>query len=271
MNGIDKKIAIIGGGNLGQSIVDGLLKSGKILSKNITVTRRKSHLIARYKKDKIQVHSDNKKAVNESEIIFICVKPSETEAILNEIKSELNPQKHIIISTITGISIEKIKKIIVSETPVFRAMPNTAISIQESMTLIATNNSTEKQKQIVIKLFKELGEAIIINEELMGSATVLGACGIAFALRFIRATMQGGIEIGFDSNLAKIIASQTVKGASKLVLESGHHPEREIDKVTTPRGITIAGLNEMEHNGFSSALIKGLLNSYNKINEIDNK
>jgi pyrroline-5-carboxylate reductase len=93
----------------------------------------------------------------------------------------------------------------------------------------------------------------------------LGACGIAFALRFMRAAMQGGIEIGFGSELSQFITAQTLMGASKLILESGHHPEKEIDKVTTPQGITISGLNEMEHQGFSSALIKGLLTSFNKL------
>ncbi len=99
----------------------------------------------------------------------------------------------------------------------------------------------------------------------MDASTALGACGIAFALRFIRAAIQGGIEIGFDAKTAELVAAQTVKGAASLVLERKRHPEREIDLVTTPRGCTIAGLNEMEHHGFSSALIKGIVTSFEKI------
>ncbi|NQU88069.1 MAG: pyrroline-5-carboxylate reductase, partial [Mariniphaga sp.] len=94
------------------------------------------------------------------------------------------------------------------------------------------------------------------------------SCGIAFALRYIRAAMQGGIEIGFGAEIAQLITAQTVKGATELVLQTGHHPEREIDKVTTPRGVTITGLNEMEHMGFSSSLIRGLMASYNKTNKL---
>lgn len=117
----------------------------------------------------------------------------------------------------------------------------------------------------VKNLFDQLGQAVVIEEELMEAATVLGACGIAYALRFIRAATQGGIEIGFDAKTAALIASQTAKGAAALLLEKGAHPEQEIDKVTTPKGCTIAGLNEMEHQGFSSSLIRGILSSYQKI------
>ena len=99
----------------------------------------------------------------------------------------------------------------------------------------------------------------------MAAATVLSSCGIAYALRYIRAAMQGGIEIGFGAEMAQFITAQTVKGATELLLQSGHHPEREIDKVTTPMGVTITGLNEMEHKGFSSSLIQGLMASYKKI------
>ena len=114
-------------------------------------------------------------------------------------------------------------------------------------------------------MFNQLGKVVAIDEKLMDAATVLGACGIAYALRFIRANIQGGIEIGFDSATATLIAAQTVKGAAELLIQNGSHPEAEIDKVTTPKGCTIAGLNEMEHQGFSSSLIKGISASYDKI------
>jgi pyrroline-5-carboxylate reductase len=105
----------------------------------------------------------------------------------------------------------------------------------------------------------------VINEELMAAATVLASCGTAFALRYVRAAMQGGIEMGFGAEMAQFITAQTVKGAVQLIMNTGHHPEREIDKVTTPRGITITGINEMEHKGFSSSVIQGLIASFNKV------
>jgi pyrroline-5-carboxylate reductase len=146
-------------------------------------------------------------------------------------------------------------------------MPNTASSVNQSLTCIATKNGTEEDIATVKSIFNALGVTIQIDEQLMDAATVLGACGIAYVLRFIRGMIQGGIEIGFDAQTATDIAAQTVKGATELLIEKGNHPEAEIDKVTTPKGCTIAGLNEMEHRGFSSALIKGIKTSYQNISQ----
>jgi pyrroline-5-carboxylate reductase len=148
---------------------------------------------------------------------------------------------------------------------IFRAMPNTASSVNESITMIAVSSDTLDRKDKIVSIFNTVGDTIIIEENLMESATVLGACGIAYVLRFMRAMIQGGIEIGFDAKTATKIVSQTVKGAAELIIRNGSHPEEEIDKVTTPKGCTIVGLNEMEHSGFSSALIKGIVTSYQKI------
>jgi pyrroline-5-carboxylate reductase len=166
---------------------------------------------------------------------------------------------------VTGVKIEVLKEYCGADVHIFRAMPNTAIAIRESMTCISTRDDSAENKDIVFSIFDQLGKTIKIEEELMDASTVLAACGIAYALRFIRAASQGGIEIGFDSATAQLIASQTVRGAAGLLIEGGEHPEYEIDKVTTPMGCTIAGLNEMEHQGFSSSLIKGILTSYNNI------
>jgi pyrroline-5-carboxylate reductase len=144
-------------------------------------------------------------------------------------------------------------------------MPNTAIAIQESMTCLSAGVIDIRYQQMVSHLFGGLGKTVWIDEHLMDAATVLGACGTAFALRYIRANIQGGIEIGFDAQTASLIAAQTIKGAAELLLVFGSHPEQEIDKVTTPKGCTIAGLNEMEHQGFSSSLIRGLVASFRKI------
>jgi len=149
--------------------------------------------------------------------------------------------------------------------PIFRAMPNTAAEVSMSMTCISTNTTNQNAIETVQLYFNSFGKSIVIDDGLMDSATVLGACGVAYALRFIRGMIQGGIQIGFDANTATEIATQTVKGAAELLIKRGQHPEFEIDKVTTPKGCTIEGLNEMEHNGFSSALIKGIVKSYEKI------
>jgi len=165
----------------------------------------------------------------------------------------------------TGIWISDLQEILGKNFTLFRAMPNTAIAINESITCICAYNASEPQVSYVRNMFNQLGKTVMIEEKLMDAATVLGACGTAYAMRYIRANIQGGIEIGFDAATASLIAAQTVKGAAELLLTKHTHPEQEIDKVTTPKGCTIAGLNEMEHQGFSSSLIKGIVTSYKKI------
>ena len=260
-----KKIAIIGGGNLGSSIAKGLLKTKLIPAGNMTVTRRRVHLLDNLLKEGIQVTKNNCEAVEGADYIFLVVKPWQLSEVLAEISPFIDAKKVTLISLATGISSKDIEKMVGQECPIFRAMPNTAIAIGESMTCISSYKATHEKEEEVLWLFNQVGITELIPEELMAASTVLGACGIAFALRFIRASTQGGIEIGFGSSLAQKIVAQTLKGAAELIIKNDSHPEREIDKVTTPQGITISGLNEMEHHGFSSALIKGLTTSYNKI------
>ncbi len=261
---MNKKIAIIGGGNLGSAIAEGLIKSKFCKAADITVTKRNTATIKHLADKGVNITSDNAAAVRNSEFVILAIKPFQVSDVLNGFKKVLTP-KHILVSVVTGVLMEEIETNIKKKLPVFRAMPNTAIAIQESMTCISYSNASDTQVSFVKDLFANLGKVAVIDEKLMDAATVLGACGTAFAMRYIRANIQGGIEIGFDSATANLIAAQTVKGAAELLLQNGTHPEQEIDKVTTPKGCTIVGLNEMEHQGFSSSLIKGIATSYNKI------
>jgi pyrroline-5-carboxylate reductase len=259
-----KKIAIIGGGNLGTAIATGLIKSEFITADKITITKRNTHTLAGLQSLGVIASTDNLQAAKENEIILLAVKPFQIKEVLGLIAPALTPN-HIVISVVTGISLEDMKSVIQKDIPLFRAMPNTAIAIQESITCISSVHTTEGDKTYVNGLFSRLGKIALIDEKLMNAATVLGACGTAFAMRYIRANIQGGIEIGFDAATASLIAAQTVKGAAELLLTTHTHPEQEIDKVTTPKGCTIAGLNEMEHQGFSSSLIKGISASFARI------
>lgn len=257
-----KKITIIGGGNLGTAIAGGLLKSGKFSPENITITKRDLQTLRKLGDLGIRVISDNYKAIQHADIVILAVKPFQIQEILTNTAFH---KGQIVISAITGVWLKDLRQWIGDEVTLFRAMPNTAIAIQQSMTCISNDGAGAEQITIVKELFEILGEVTFIEEKLMDAATVLGACGTAFALRYIRASIQGGIQIGFSAEQASFIVAQTVKGAAELLLTNHTHPEQEIDKVTTPRGCTIAGLNELEHKGFSSALIKGLVASYDKI------
>ena len=265
----NQQIAIIGGGNLGSSIAIGLVNSKIYKPEKITVTRRKIENIKYLKEQGFNITSDNIKAISGAKVIILCIKPYQIKGVLISICSKLDAKKHLIISVVTGIKLDDMQKIIGTAIPLFRAMPNTAIEIRQSMTCLATNNGTQEEKDNITRIFNQLGKCLIIEENLMEASTVLGACGIAYAMRFIRAASQGGIEIGFDANTAQTIATQTVKGATELIIKNNLHPEHEIDRVTTPQGCTIVGLNEMEHQGFSSSLIKGILSSYKKIQNIN--
>jgi pyrroline-5-carboxylate reductase len=261
---MQKKIAIIGGGNLGTAIAEGLLKSKFCKPGDITITKRNTSTLRSLQEKGLNVTSDNAKAVRNSELVILAVKPFQVKEVLNSFRAALST-KHLLVSVVTGVTISDIGSVVKKKLPVCRAMPNTAIAIQESMTCLGFSNATDAQVDLVKSLFATLGKVTVIDEKLMDAATVLGACGTAYAMRYIRANIQGGIEIGFDSVTATLIGAQTVKGAAELLLQKGTHPEQEIDKVTTPKGCTIAGLNEMEHQGFSSSLIKGIATSFNKI------
>jgi pyrroline-5-carboxylate reductase len=259
------KIAIIGGGNLGSAIAQGLVNSKFCKPADITITRRNTLQLAGLEQAGCVVTSDNSKAVKQSDIIILAVKPYNYAEVLQGFKAVLNAKKHVVVSVVTGVWTEQLQKAIGKPVPVIRAMPNTAIAIQQSMTCLSNAGASQSQLDFVKNLFDQLGRTTVIDEKLMDAATVLGACGTAYAMRYIRANIQGGIEIGFDAKTASLIAAQTVLGAADLLLKTGSHPEQEIDKVTTPKGCTIAGLNEMEHQGFSSSLIRGVITSYEKI------
>ncbi|MBI2968502.1 MAG: pyrroline-5-carboxylate reductase [Bacteroidetes bacterium] len=258
------KIAILGAGNIGLALAKGLAASGKFKPGNITLTRRNTNSLLYLKEKGFAVTENNKTAVRQNEIIIITVLPQQVNDLLDKVKGEFDVKKHLIISVVSGVSIATLKNKTGGKIPVIRAMPNTAIALGQSMTCLAGDAISAKYMEKGKAIFDTVGRTMKIKEELMTSATALCACGIAFFLRAIRAASQGGIEIGFHADEALKMSAQTAKGAASLLIQGGAHPENEIDKVTTPQGCTISGLNEMEHFGFSSAMIKGIKLSASK-------
>lgn len=257
------KIHIIGGGNLGVAIALGITKY--TTNNQVTVAKRNTDTITYLQEKGIEISANNTHNIQQADIIVLTVKPYQAETVLKEISDKI--QNKTIISAVSGVSINTIQNIVGNGHAVIRIMPNIAIQFGESATCISFEEKDKTEAQKVISLFQKLGTSPIIEEKLMDAATVLGACGTAYALRYIRASMQAGIEIGFDAQTALAIAAQTAKGAAKMLLEEKVHPEQLIDRVTTPQGCTIVGLNEMEHQGFSSSLIKGIKTSLQKIKE----
>lgn len=265
------KIAIIGSGNIGTSLAKGLLKAGYAAASQITLTRRNIAGLTAYAEQGFSVSDDNPAAVAAADIVVLCVLPQQLNKLLEELQPVVDEGRHLFISVASGVSCADIRNKLSERLQVVRAMPNTAIAIGQSMTCVATDHAEEANVQLVSRMFETVGAVVKINEDLMTAATALCACGIAFFLRAIRAASQGGVEIGFHAEDALKMAVQTAKGAADLLLLMESHPEQEIDKVTSPKGCTIAGLNEMEHNGFSSSLIKGIKLSAVKAGELYKK
>lgn len=262
------KATIIGAGSLGQSIAKGLLKNKLVNS--IYLTKRNLDAIKEFNKyKKITLTSDNEEAIKSADIIIFAVQPRHLSKILEKLKYSIKKEQ-LIISVVTGFSIAKIENIIGAKHFIIRAMPNTAAAVGQSMTCISANERGKEKVVIAKSIFNSLGRSMEIPEEQLQAATVICASGIAFWMRLIRATTQGAIQLGFEAHEAHELAMQTCFGAASLLKESGKHPEAEIDRVTTPGGCTIEGLNEMEHQGLSSSLIKGINKSFDKINQIKN-
>jgi len=260
-----KKFAILGSGNLGLAIAKGLIQSGIVEKDQLLLTEKNPNRLQSLIDEGYRAIENNAEAVIQSDLIFLVVKPWQLEGLLTEIASSIRIDRHVMVSCVTGITSGQIFNTLKQQPVLFRVMPNTGVSIQESMSCISCFNESTEQREMVKMIFSQMGRVLFIPEEHMPAATALAGCGIAFALRFIRAAIQAGVEIGFSADEAKLMAAQITKGAAQLILTNDTHPEAEIDKVTTPKGITITGLNEMEHSGFSSSIIKGLIASYNKI------
>jgi pyrroline-5-carboxylate reductase len=260
------RIAVLGAGNIGTAVAKGLVRSGRFQPGGITLTRRNIRPLDPYRKQGFDVLSDNVRAVAKSDFIIVAVEPRQIQSLLTEIRPGLEPERHALASLVSGVGLQDISTLTGGKTPVIRAMPNIAAAIGESITCLAFGKGRPRPELAARArhIFEAVGPVLVIDEEQMIAATVLGACGIAFFLRAIRAASQGGIEVGFHSQDALQIAAQTARGAASLLLQSENHPESEIDRVTTPRGCTISGLNQMEHEGFSSAMIKGILTSRDK-------
>lgn len=260
-----KKIGIIGAGNIGCAIAKGLVSHGGISPSDIYLSRKRSGLLADKEKEGYVI-ADNLTLVKESDFILLAVLPGQAKEVMDEVKDELAAEGKILISVVSAVSLAELQEWVGNGVDVVRLMPNTAIEYGASMTCIAGEGEASVEKVRI--LFEPLGQTMVIKEQLMPAATILAACGIAFFLRFIRAVSQGGIQIGFHADEAGEIAAQTARGAAELLLQTNNHPETEIDRVTTPMGCTISGLNEMEHFGLSSAMIKGIVKSYSGISDL---
>ncbi len=251
---------MIGAGAMGGATVEGLIKSTFFKNEDITVSDPSQQALDKFAPMGAKVTTDNQQAAKDADVVCVCVKPWLVEQVLGGIKDVLNPEKQVLIVIAAGVKSVNIQEWLGAKCPaLFLCIPNIAIAQLESMTFLVPCGTTEsRHTELVVKIFGQMGKVLLTDEQHLAAGTTLASCGIAYAMRYIRAASEGGVELGFKADNAKEIVMQTMLGAVKLLEASGMHPEAAIDLVTTPGGVTIKGLNEMEHAGFTSAVIRGL-------------
>ncbi len=256
------KLAIIGTGNMGGAIARGLIASGSWQAADLVCTAKTDSSIARILATLpgVQASRNNRLAARGADIVILAVKPWLIGEVIEEIRPVLDFNRQLIVSVAAGISLLEMELLLAApESPaLFRAIPNTAVEVLDGVTFICRKNATDAQTTLIHNLFSALGYTMVTDEQHLSAGTALASCGIAFAMRYIRAAMEGGVELGFRPEEAARIVEHTVHGAAGLLLQSGMHPEVAIDKVTTAGGITIKGLNAMERSGFTASVIDGL-------------
>lgn len=246
---------------MGGAMADGFIKSGAVKPANISVANPTAQKLEHFALQGASVTTDNKTAAEGADIVIIAVKPWLVEQVVNELKPVLNYTRQTIITVAAGISGSQFTAWLKKDDAVpqtFIVIPNTAIAVLASMTFIVPVNATADTTTTIKALFDNVGQTMVTDERHLSAGMTLASCGIAYAMRYVRAAAEGGVELGFKADMAKDIVLQTMKGAVELLQANGNHPEAEIDKVCTPGGLTIRGLNEMEHAGFTSAVIRGL-------------
>lgn len=261
------KITIIGGGNIGGAIAGGLAAGTLVHASDITVADCSAEALQRIKSlhAEIRTSQDNPSAIADADLVILAVKPWLAEEVIGTFRDQLDLSRQSLISIVAGLAFEPLREMLRPTTGVtptlFRLIPNTAISLRESVTFIASEGASEKQLASVVALFNELGKTIVVPEPMMAAGTSLASCGIAFALKYLDASTQGGVELGFSQEESLEIVMQTMQGALALLRNNRTMPQTEIDKVTTPGGLTLKGLNAMAESGFSEAVRAGLVKS----------
>ena len=261
------KITIIGGGNMGGAIAKGIAAGGLVPASNLTVTAHTQQTLDKIKgyDPAIRTTLDNREAVQGADLVVLAVKPWLLEEVIKEIRDGLDYSKQAVASVIGRSSFEELGTLLDNGSGVvpvmYRIIPNTAISLGESVTFIAEQGAPKEQLDELVSIFSELGQTVVVKEPMMGPGTSLASCGIAFALKYLDASIQGGVELGFTPEEARSVVMQTMRGALEMMNRNGTMPQTEIDKVTTPGGMTLRGLAAMEENGFTEAVKAGLFNS----------
>lgn len=265
------KIAVIGAGKLGEALIGGMLDA-KIVKKDqfIATAAHRERLDLIQKKLGIKVTLSNGEAVRKSHLVLLCVKPQTVEEVLRQIADDLTP-RHVLISVAASVSTRFMEGILAKPIPVIRAMPNTPCLIREGMTAVARGtHASDSQVEMAQRMFSAIGRCLIVDEKHMDAVTALSASGPAFVYTIIESLIEGGVKVGLPRDVATLMAAQMVHGAANMVLQTGEHPAKLKDIVTTPAGCTVDGLLEIEEGGLRVTLIKAVDRATRRARELVN-
>ena len=251
------KITVIGAGNMGGAIARALSVGTYSSPSEITCTARSAATLEKFSKE-FNLTTDNHEAVQDAELVIFAVKPWLMEEVVKDVAPYMDLDRQMVASVAAGVSFAQLHEWFGTETVMFRIIPNTAIEVGSGVTFISSCNASAGQKDMVVAMFEQMGCAFHVEESMMAAGTALASCGIAYAMKYIQASAAGGETLGFGPEEARKIVEYTVKGAAELLLSTGNPPQTEIDKVTTPGGLTMKGLNAMEESGFTQAVNNGL-------------
>jgi len=250
------KVAIIGGGNMGEALLAGLLADGLVTPADLWVTDVVSDRLAALRnRYGVRVGSDNREAVSWADVVVLAVKPQSMDPVLDELKDRV-PERTLIVSIAAGIPLSRIAARLGGNRKLVRVMPNTPALVRAGASALAVSPSVSSDEHaLAVRLFEAVGTVVTVEERLMDAVTGLSGSGPAYAFLIIEALADGGVKVGLPRDTALTLAAQTVFGAAKLQIEIGEHPGRLKDKVASPGGTTIAGLHALETGGIRAALI----------------
>ena len=263
------KVAVIGAGKMGETLIRGLLDAGSLEPGDVLATAgRQTKLGELGKALSVQTLSSNAEAVERADVVLLCVKPQLADGVLSEIREVLTDEK-VLISILASVTTSYIEERLSSKTPVIRAMPNTPSRIRVGMTALAGGvHADAEQLEAVRQVFEPLGRTVIVDEKNMDAVTGLSASGPAFIYMVIEALAEGGVKVGLPRSVATELAAQTCLGAAAMVIETGSHPALLKDEVTTPAGCTVDGLLKLEEGGLRVTLIKAVVEAKNRAGEL---
>ncbi len=264
-----RKLALIGAGKLGEGLLTGMLGSHFIPVTHVEVTvEYQTDADSLHERYGVKAHTNNPEAVTGADLVLICLKPQQVKGVLLEIKKHLK-RDVLIVSAAASVTTAFIERHLGYPARVVRAMPNTPCLIRQGMTALARGqHATDVDIHVAQAIFGAMGRTVVVDEKHMDAITGLSASGPAYVYTIIEALAEGGVKLGLPRNLSTELTAQTLLGASALVLQTGEHPAKLKDVVTTPAGCTIDGLLELEEGGLRVTLIKAVVKAAHRAKQL---